>query len=510
MVERYVPAESMLITAEGAQAGVEKLKREVLVNEKITFVHKLKEFYPDCSIYLVGGIVRDAVMGIKSSDYDVLIVGLTSEQLRDFLNQNGKVVVETDTQTAVYKFLPQGQDEVIDVAMAREESYDDESRKPTVKTDDVKVEDDLKRRDFTINAMALDLFSDKESLVDPYGGVEDIQNKIIRAVGEPKERFLEDPLRMLRAVRFACRFGFEIDEKTMNAIVELVSELSKKYETEEGKIKKRVSGERVRKEFVGALTADPVRFLELYDQSHILIQILPEVADLHGVEQPEQYHSEGDVFEHTKLVLKNLPQDAGLETMIAALLHDIGKKETFVSAQESGDRIRFNGHDELSASKTREILERLRFNRDFIERVVWIVKSHMTILNFQRMRTSKRKNMARHEAFSSLVALAEADARSSLRPDGSVDVEFMKSVRQTLVELEKEKKEDKPLRIIDGNQMLSIIADSDLEFDHNKDGRVMGMVLNRVNESYQNGDIEDFNQAKNLSLKLLSENLDKK
>jgi poly(A) polymerase len=303
----------------------------------------------------------------------------------------------------------------VEVATFRSDHSYQDGRHPT----EVKFESDPKqdvlRRDFTINALLLDPYSLASSnslssqVIDHVGGLADLRNHVIRAIGAPEQRFDEDHLRMLRAVRFAARFGFETEPATMAAIQKLHQRIA------------RVSPERIRDELVRILTEGAARRgFELLDASGLLGDILPEVAVMKGVQQPPEFHPEGDVWTHTLLMLEGLR--APTPTLaLGVLLHDVGKPGTFRLA----DRIRFDGHVELGEKIARDILARLRFSNAEAEQVVALIANHMRFKHVPEMRDSTLKRMLRMDRFEEHLELHRLDCISS---HGSLDnYEFAKS-----------------------------------------------------------------------------------
>jgi poly(A) polymerase len=243
-------------------------------------------------------------------------------------------------------------------------------------------ERDAQRRDFTINGMFYDPANG--IVIDYVNGREDLSRKLIRAIGPPSERFAEDRLRMLRAIRFASTLAFEIESGTWSAINAEAREISI------------VSPERIRDELLKILiNPHRLRGFDLLDKSGILTVILPEIEALKGCEQPAQFHPEGDVFVHTRLMLGLLaPNDTGAQAL-AVLLHDIGKPLTR-SFDAVDQRIRFNGHDKVGAEMAEAVMTRLRFPRHEIDLVIDAVRNHMIFKDVQRMRPAKlRRFMAR-------------------------------------------------------------------------------------------------------------------
>jgi poly(A) polymerase len=236
--------------------------------------------------------------------------------------------------------------------------------------------EDVERRDFTINGLLLNPIN--QEVLDFVGGRKDLESQIIRAIGEPERRFAEDKLRMLRAVRFAARFSYTIEPATFAAIQKLAPQIHQ------------VSRERARDELTKMLTEGHAQnaFL-LLDQTGLLREVLPEISAMKGVEQPPQFHPEGDVFVHTLLLLDKLPQPCPPTLAWGALLHDVGKPATFRIAP---DRIRFDGHVDVGVKMAEEICRRLRFSNDDAEQIIALVGNHMRFARAQQMKESTMKN----------------------------------------------------------------------------------------------------------------------
>jgi len=257
--------------------------------------------------------------------------------------------------------------------------------------------EDVARRDFTINGMLLDPLTNE--VLDYVGGREDLEAGIIRTIGDPERRFSEDKLRMLRAIRFAARFGYQIDAETMTAIQHRVHEI------------RVVSRERVRDELTKMLTEGHARqaFL-LLDESGLLKEVLPEISIMKGVQQPPEFHPEGDVFVHTLLLLDHLPHPCPPTLAWGALLHDVGKPTTFRAAP---DRIRFDNHVEVGVKIAEEICERLRFSSHDTAQVLALVDNHMRFGHVSRMKESTLKKFIRMQNFDEHLALHRADSLAS-------------------------------------------------------------------------------------------------
>jgi tRNA nucleotidyltransferase/poly(A) polymerase len=345
--------------------------------------------------WLVGGCVRDLVLGREPKDYDIASDARPEELLRLFPwaqlvgAQFGVVLVDG-----------------VEVATFRSDHAYADGRHPERVTFETDPKQDVLRRDFTINGLLLDpavLDSPYSSsslysqVLDYVGGLADLRAGVIRAIGNPEQRFEEDHLRMLRAVRFAARFGFEIEPVTWAAIQKL-----------HGKIL-RVSPERIRDELVRILTEGGARRgLELLDASGLLGDILAEVAAMKGVAQPPEYHPEGDVWTHTLIMLEGLrvPTPA---LAFGVLLHDVGKPGTFRMA----DRIRFDGHVELGERIAREILNRLRFSNAELDQIIALIANHMRFSHVHQMRESTLKRMLRLNRFEEHLELHRLDCASS-------------------------------------------------------------------------------------------------
>ncbi len=341
--------------------------------------------------FLVGGCVRDRLLGRPVHDRD-LATDATPHELRKLFPD----ALEVGAHFGVVLVRRDGEE--VQVATYRSEASYRDGRHPDQVRFEKDVRADLRRRDFTINALLEDPFTGE--VIDHVGGKADLEARLIRAIGEPRERFAEDHLRMLRAVRFAAELGFQIERNTMEAIRELAPAI------------RRISAERIRDELSRILTgANPKRGFELLDETGLLTEILPEVARMKGVEQPPDYHPEGDVWTHTLLLLGELRQ-APLDLAWGCLLHDAGKPLT----QTFEDRIRFSGHERVGAEIARRILERLRYPRELVERVEWLVAQHMRFKDAEKMSEATFKRFVRQPGFETLLELYRIDLAASSRP----------------------------------------------------------------------------------------------
>lgn len=317
--------------------------------------------------------MRDFLLKKKAKDFDIASDASPEQVVRYFPK-----TVPVGAQFGVIIVLQEGQP--FEVATFRaDKGYIDGRRPTSVRFTDAK--EDAIRRDFTVNGLFYDPLSKK--ILDWVGGRDDLKKKIIRAIGDPVKRFEEDKLRMLRAVRFSSVLGFKIDPKTFAAI----KKLAKKIST--------VSNERVRDELVKMFTGPrPALALDLLDKSGLLREVLPEVSRMKGVKQPKKFHPEGDVFVHTRLLLKGL-ENAPTDLVFGCLLHDIGKPPTY----KRSDRIRFNGHDRVGAKMAEVVMRRLRFPNDVTARVVACVDGHMRFKDVKAMRASTLKKFMQRDTF---------------------------------------------------------------------------------------------------------------
>jgi poly(A) polymerase len=362
--------------------------------------------------YLVGGCVRDLLLQREPKDYDVA-TDATPEQVMSIFPETyavgaqfGVVLVPLPT-----KQRPEAGDEgsssktnAVEVATFRSDIGYSDGRHPDEVRFSRDPREDVARRDFTINGMLLDpgmgeIGITTGEVLDFVGGRKDLDAGIIRTIGDPEHRFAEDKLRMLRAVRFAARFGYTIEPGTLAAIKKLAHGIQV------------VSRERVRDELTRMLTEGHARnaFLML-DETGLLREVLPEISAMQGVEQPPQFHPEGDVFVHTLLLLDHLPQPCPPTLAWGALLHDVGKPATFRVAP---DRIRFDGHVDVGVKMAEEICRRLRFSTDDTEQVLALVDNHMRFGQATRMSESTLKKFLRMPRFDEHLALHRADSLSS-------------------------------------------------------------------------------------------------
>jgi poly(A) polymerase len=356
--------------------------------------------------YLAGGCVRDLLLGREPADFDVS-TNATPDVVLDMFPRTfavgahfGVVLVAPQTENAGF---------VTEVATFRSDLSYSDGRHPDAVRYTQTAEEDVQRRDFTINGLLLDPLRGgisldelrnnpskvRASVLDYVGGLTDLDAGVVRAIGRPEQRFEEDHLRMLRAVRFAARFGFELDPETGRAIRSLASRIHA------------VSRKRIRDEFTKMLTEGRARrAFELLDQTGLLSEVLPEIAAMKGVEQPAQFHPEGDVWVHTLMLLEQLEPGCSMTLAWGALLHDVGKPPTF---RRAPDRIRFDGHVEIGVAMGAEICRRFRFSNDETRQVLALIENHMRFMDAERMKSSTLKRFFRLEGFEEHLALHRMD-----------------------------------------------------------------------------------------------------
>ena len=342
------------------------------------------------TVYLAGGAVRDQLLGNDPKDYD-LATSATPGEVQKLFPKSDAVGEHFGV------IIVKGEGHMIEVATFRTDgSYKDGRRPESVEFST--PEEDAQRRDFTINGLFQDPLSGE--VIDFVGGRADLEAGILRAIGEPRKRFEEDALRLMRAVRFAVVTGFEIEPKTLAAVKECAPLLGK------------ISPERIRDEFSRIIVSkNRKRGIELLAETGLAKEFLPELLDLQGCEQPPQWHPEGDVFVHTCIAL-DLLESPTLELALSVLLHDIGKPAT-QTWDDVAERFRFNGHDNVGATMAEAILRRLRYSNQVVDHVSFMVSRHMKFMHVQDMRTAKLKRFMAAETFPLELELHRVDCDSS-------------------------------------------------------------------------------------------------
>ncbi len=338
-----------------------------------------------------GGCVRDMLRGVTPHDYDVA-TSARPEAVQALFRRT----VAVGAQFGVISVLENGAE--FQVATFRSDGDYVDGRHPE-SVHFSSAEEDARRRDFTINGLFYDPV--QGALRDFVGGQVDLAAGVLRAIGNPEERFAEDRLRMLRAVRFATVLGFEIESGTWEAVRQHAAAI------------REVSAERIREELLKTLhSPNRVRGLDLLDSSGLLREILPEMEALKGCEQPPQFHPEGDVWVHTRLMLSMLAPEVSTPLLFSVLLHDIAKPATY-SLDPAEGRIRFSGHEKLGAEMSETILSRLRFPRKDIDATVEAVANHMAFKDVQKMRVSRLKRFLARPTITDELQLHRVDCASS-------------------------------------------------------------------------------------------------
>jgi poly(A) polymerase len=390
------------------------------------------------SAYLAGGCVRDLLLKCEPADYDVATSATPAQVMEIFPEtfavgaQFGVVLVPPPEQATGGNENGLPKTRAVEVATFRSDLGYSDGRRPDEVRFSEDPREDVARRDFTINGMMLDPASGE--VLDFVGGRKDLEAGIIRAIGDPKRRFAEDKLRMLRAVRFAARLEYAIEAETLAAIQRLAHEIHV------------VSRERVRDELTKMLIEGHARrALLLLDESGLLKEVLPEISAMKGVAQPPEFHPEGDVFVHTLLLLDNLPSPCPPTLAWGALLHDVGKPATFRVAP---DRIHFDNHVDVGVKIAEEICGRLRFSNNDAKQVLALVDNHMRFGHVTRMKESTLKKFLRLPGFEEHLALHRAD---SLASHGNLSTyEFL---REKLAEIPPEK--IRPVALVTGDDLIA-------------------------------------------------------
>ncbi len=423
--------------------------------------------------YIVGGAVRDLLMDREIKDIDVTTNALP-DQIIEFAKSNNLKYIETGIQhgtvTIIFKDLP------VEVTTFRVDTNCDGRHCDVkfVKT----LREDLSRRDFTINAIAID----KDlKFYDYFDGQEDILHEFIIAVGNPFDRYREDKLRALRAIRFATVLDFTFNYSTYEAIKSV--DLST------------ISKERIRDELTKILLSNNrIKGIEELSETGLLVQILPEVVELSGIDQDEIHHPEKDVYVHTMLALDSISYDENpsLELILSILLHDIGKPPTRVCTFENDIlEIHFYEHEKVGAEITKDILTRLKFPLYTIEKVTWLVANHMRIHHFSEMKKSKKVKLIEHEYFTDLFKLSIADIKGSgvlnLKEDDFDNAdEINKFIKD--YEIEKQNRPALTQKLINGYDVMNLGLTK-------KDGVKIGKILELVNDAVIEGKINSREEA---------------
>jgi len=427
--------------------------------------------------YLAGGCVRDMLLGRDPKDYDVATSAIPDVVL-DLFPRTFAVGAHFGVVLVAAEF--DSQSTLTEVATFRSDGAYSDGRHPDAVRYTTSAEEDVQRRDFTINGLLLDglavglsdsgdtLASLRDSVLDHVGGLADLDSGVIRAIGDPIRRFEEDHLRMLRAVRFASRFEFEIEPATQSAMCALTPKIHG------------VSNERIRDELTRMLTEGHARrAFELLDFTGLLAEVLPEVTKLKGVAQPPQYHPEGDVWIHTLMLLDQLEHGCSMTLAWGALLHDIGKPATFQPPSGPGDRIRFNGHVEIGVRIGADICRRMRFSNDETAQILALIQNHMRFADTPHMKAATLKRFFRLERFPEHLALHRMDCMAS---SGNLDhYEFARERYETMPA-----EEVRPTPLLTGRELIA---------EGYQPGTAFKTMLHAVEEAQLEGSIHSCEEA---------------
>lgn len=400
-----------------------------------------------------GGIVRDLLLGRSVSDVDIA-TSAPPQEVEELFEHTIDVGKEFGVVIVVIDSIP------FEVTTFRKDVEYVDGRHP-VQVTFSDAHEDAQRRDFTVNALFLN--PESGEVIDYVEGQKDLKRRLIRTVGPPADRFREDKLRVLRAIRFACQLGYQIEARTMDALREFAPQI------------RQVSWERIRDEFLKIIRSQEAsRGLRLLLDTGILEVILPEVAAMEGVEQPPEFHPEGDVLTHTRLMF-DLANEPSETLALGILLHDIGKPPTFAVKE----RIRFDGHADVGAELADEICRRLRISREKSQQVVALVKNHLRFIPVREMRESTLKRFLRQEHFDEHLELHRLDCLAS-----HGDLTNYYFCLEKLEEFEGEKM--RPPRLIDGNDLIGMGLQPGPRFSE---------ILSDVEDRQLEGEIENRDQA---------------
>ena len=415
--------------------------------------------------------MRDILLGREPADYDVTTDALPSQVEEIFPGsltvgaKFGVVIVPEEAPASSDAGRLQ-----VEVATFRSDVGYSDGRHPDRVDYTKSPQDDVKRRDFTINALLLD--PETNEILDFVGGREDLEAGIIRAIGDPATRFGEDKLRMVRAVRFAARFGYAIEPATLKAIQKLAPEIDQ------------ISMERLRDELTKILTEGAARRgFELLDQTGLLIYLLPEIAKMKGVEQPPQFHPEGDVWIHTLMMIGGLPAGSSPTLAWGVLLHDVGKPPTFTPPAGPNGRIRFDRHVEVGVKMAEQICRRFRFSNEDTEQILALVTNHMKFKDVPRMKPATLKRFVRVDKFGEHLELHRLD---SLASHGKLD--NYELVSRFIAETSPE--QVRPVRLLTGDDLIALGL---------KPGPRFKAILYNVEEAQLDGTIHTHEEAVRLA-----------
>lgn len=490
----------------------------------------------DAEIFLVGGAVRDLLLGEKNvKDFDFVVRGVPVDELKSLLAAVGEVDL-VGRNFGVIKFSPRGQKNLLpfDIALPRTEVSQATGGYRDFKVnfnERLAVAADLGRRDFSVNALAYNIYTGE--IIDEFGGLQDLKQGIIKTVGNAHERFAEDYSRLLRGIRFACQLDWQIDGVSWLALQKLMPRINARREKSDDRI---VPYEVIASELLKAFVSNPLKAFDLYDKSGAFKALLPEVLEMKNCVQPENWHSEGDVWEHTRLCLKNLgsrafkarfsrpiifpavsalppgrPSRVGraklknkedlynAELVMALLLHDVGKPATIETPEKDNvEKIRFYNHDVTGAQISRKIFERLKLSAapEFVfdpDRAAWLIARHHL---FDPVTVGAMKNATIEKYFFSdrfsgedLLKLGFVDMLSMLYLEtGAPKLDNFEGMLQRISELKKIGKGQRlPQPFLNGDEIMKILKI--------KPGKKVGEILNRLREKQLSGAVRNKKEA---------------
>ncbi|NQU83619.1 MAG: CCA tRNA nucleotidyltransferase [Parcubacteria group bacterium] len=426
---------------------------EIAAQEVITKLRAKKH-----EAYFAGGYVRDIKLGLIPHDIDI-----ATSAKPDAVEKLFKKTVPTGKAFGVIRVREKGY--WFEVATFRIDLPNGDARHPGgVKFTSAK--EDAARRDFTVNALFYN--PTKGEITDYVGGLDDLEKKELKFIGSAQKRINEDHLRLLRAVRFKTALNFKMSKKDLDVI----KKNKEKIQT--------VSAERIQDELTKMLI-HPTRAKAIKELKKLglLKEVLPEVQKMHGVKQPPQFHSEGDCLKHTIMALENIPDAVSPEIAWAVLLHDIGKPPTQRTPEKHGtDRIRFSGHDVVGERMTKDVLVRLKFSRKKIERITWLVKNHLRLIQIKEMKKAKQRRLLQHPYFSDFMKLSYADISATLC-NGKPNYKDYDYALKLLEEEQKRPDKEKKEKIINGHEIMKHFKI--------KPGIRIGKILNMVHDAYLEG-----------------------
>lgn len=495
---------------------IERLEQEPVFD----FLKQIKKEFPDAELYLVGGAVRDLFLERECKDYDFVVRNVEAKKLQEFLGKIG-VVNLVGRVFGVFKFIPEANRaefkeknlEPFDIALPRTEHsfFSGGYRDFDVQSDpNLPIEKDLARRDFTINAMGIRIPNGNEYtnlIIDPFGGLKDLEKKLTRTVGEPKERFQEDYSRMLRALRFACQLNFTIEKKTLKTIKEKINALVEKDKTDWI-----IPRETIAKEMLKTFYASPVQAFDLYDESGAFDVLMPEIAQMKNCPQPPEFHTEGDVFVHTRLALQILESETykklanderpNAQLIMALLFHDIGKLPTIQTPEnDNSDRVRFNNHHEIGADMAKVIIRRLKLDSQPTamplhvneDKIIWLIKNHLLILmgdpKEMRAATVEKYFFNQLRPGDELIRLIFCDAQATIPKNGKPEMKDFEAMMTRIAEVGKIARERDilPPPILNGDEIMEALG--------LKPGPQIGKIIYALREEQLEGRVTDTKEA---------------